>query len=384
MEERRRSIRVNVNLGCELMYGDETFEGQLNDISLGGARITIESEAAKGKVTANHKGTVRFNTIWGMIEAEIMIRRVIREEPFEIGFTFERMSDLASTVFRQMVSDLLRDNLVQSHKTQAISKLVSNMANEVKGPTGLSVMAASHMNELSRNIQEKFDEQTLQPDDLKKYLATIQEHTKTILLQSKRVDELAESFKTISLDQATYERRVFVLPGYLHFIALSLRHDVKKSGHNLTVDAPDIIEVEGYPGAFTTIITNLVRNSLQHAFPNQDGGGDVKVSISSIENDLFQIRIEDNGCGMSAHEQERLFAPFFTSQHDEGGTGLGLNIVGSLVRETFEGQVQIEETTGGGTTFIIDLPTCTSESRGKPAVVREQGDWWQKIRAEPA
>lgn len=383
MEERRRSIRVNVNLGCELLYKDRTFEGQLNDISLGGARMTIDAEEARGQVTANQKGTVRFNTIWGLIEAEIMIRRVIREDPFEIGFTFERMSDLASTVFRQMVSDLLRDNLVQSHKTQAISKLVSNMASEVKGPTGLSVMAASHMSELSLGIQKMFDEQTLQPAELQKYLTTMQEYTKTILQQSKRVDELAESFKTISLDQATYERRVFVLPGYLHFIALSLRHDVKKSGHNLVIDSPDIIEVEGYPGAFTTIITNLVRNALQHAFPEQDEGGNIKVSVRSIENDLFQIRIEDNGCGMSAHEQERLFAPFFTSQRDEGGTGLGLNIVGSLVRETFEGQVQIEDTPGGGTTVIIDLPTCTAESRSKPAVVKEQADWWQKIRAEP-
>jgi signal transduction histidine kinase len=257
------------------------------------------------------------------------------------------------------------------------------MANEVKGPTGLSVMAASHMNELSLSIQKMFDEQTLQPEELQKYLTTMQEHTQTILLQSKRVNELAESFKTISLDQATYERRVFVLPGYLHFIALSLRHDVNKSRHNLVIDAPDIIEVEGYPGAFTTIVTNLVQNSLQHAFPDQDGGGNIKVSIRSIENDLFQIRIEDNGGGMSAPEQERLFAPFFTSQHDEGGTGLGLNIVGSLVRETFEGKVQIEETPGGGTTFIIDLPTCTSESRGKPAVLKEQGDWWQKIGADP-
>ena len=143
MEERRRSIRVNINLSCELMYHDITFHGQLNDISLGGARMTIDSAKARESIKANEKGTVRFNTIWGMIEAEIMIRRIIRESPFEIGFTFERMSDLASTVFRQMVSDLLRDNLVQSHKTQAISKLVSNMANEVKGPTGLSVMAAS-------------------------------------------------------------------------------------------------------------------------------------------------------------------------------------------------------------------------------------------------
>ena len=369
MEERRRSIRVNINLSCEFMYNGITFHGQLNDISLGGARMTIDSEKAVQSIKANEKGTVRFNTIWGMIEAEIMIRRIIREVPFEIGFTFERMSDLASSVFRQMVSDLLRDNLVQSHKTQAISKLVSNMANEVKGPTGLSVMAASHVTELSQSIQAKFEEKSLQPAELKEYLTSMIENANIILQQSKRVDELAESFKTISLDQATYERRVFVLPGYLHFIALSLRHDIKKSGHKLTIEAPEIIEVEGYPGAFTTIVTNIVRNALQHAFTDGQEG-EIKITVKTIENELFQVTIADNGCGMQADEQERLFAPFFTSQRDEGGTGLGLNIVGSLVRETFEGQAKIQETEGGGTTLVIDLPTCTAQSRTQPAVVR--------------
>ena len=109
-----------------------------------------------------------------------------------------------------------------------------------------------------------------------------------------------------------------------------MRHDVKKSGHTLVLDTPDIIEVEGYPGAFTTIVTNIVRNALQHAFAEGETG-EITISVRAIENDLFQVRISDNGCGMQEEEQERLFAPFFTSQRDEGGTGLGLNIVGSLI-----------------------------------------------------
>ena len=58
--------------------------------------------------------------------------------------------------------------------------------------------------------------------------------------------------------------------------------------------------------------------------------------------------------------------------------------MGSLVRETFDGQVKIEETEGGGTTFIIDLPTSTAQSRTQPAVIREHGEWWKKITTGPA
>ena len=152
-----------------------------------------------------------------MIEAEIMIRRIIRESLFEIGFTFEHERPRLHCISAMVT--ICADNLVQSHKTQAISRLVS-MANEVKGPTGLSVMAASHVTELSQSIM-KIRSSNAKARGAQKYLDNTVENANIILQQSKRVDELAESFKTISLDQATYDRRVFVLPGYLHFITLS-------------------------------------------------------------------------------------------------------------------------------------------------------------------
>lgn len=382
MEERRRSIRVNISLSCELLYNDIAFHGQLNDISLGGARMTIDLEHGPEKIPVGAKGQARFNTIWGMIEAEIMVRRVIRESPYEFGFTFERMSDLASSVFRQMVGDLLRDNLVQAHKTQAISKLAASMANEVKGPTGLSVMAASHMTALTRNIQEMFNNQSLQPAQLQAYLEAMIDNANIVLQQSKHVDELAEGFKTISLDQATYDRRVFVLPGYLHYVMLSLRHDIKKAGLRCVIDAPEIIEVEGYPGAFATIVTNLVRNSIQHAFNDREDGN-ITIGVRNVNDSTFEISVSDNGCGIREEDRDRLFEPFFTSEHHDGGTGLGLNIVGSLVRETFAGKAKIETPQDGGVSFVIELPTATAESRSTPAVIRGQSDWWQKITSKP-
>ncbi|MEC9464379.1 MAG: ATP-binding protein, partial [Myxococcota bacterium] len=338
MEERRKSIRVNVSMTCNLKFGGVEYKGIINDLSISGARVTIDSQTARESLKENETGEVNFTTMWGMIEAEVLIQRVVRLHPFELGIVFVRMNEIASQVFQRMVGDLLRDNLVQSHKTQALSQLVSSMAHEVKGPIGVTVMAASHLQQLAEEIREKFKQQSLQPEMLESFLDSMDENTKIILNQGKRVNELADCFKTISLDQTTFERRVFVLPGYLHYVLLSLKTKLDKTGHELIVETPDTIEMEGYPGAFAQVISNLVENALLHAFDG-DEGGTIKIRVIALNDDTIEVTLSDNGKGITTVDTNHIFGPFFTTENSERGTGMGLNIAGSLVIETMGGKI---------------------------------------------
>jgi len=381
MEERRKSIRVNVSMTCNLILGDAEYEGIISDLSISGARVTLDSQKAKESIKPPMSGAITFTTIWGIIEAEVSIQRIVRENPFEIGIVFGRMNDVASNVFQRMVGDLLRDNLVQTHKTQALSELVSSMAHEVKGPIGVTVMAASHLQHLASEIQEQFEQQSLQPEMLKSFLETMHENTKIILEQGKRVNELAECFKTISLDQTTYERRVFVLPGYLHYVLLSLKTKIEKTGHELTVNAPDTVEMEGYPGAFAQMVTNLVENALLHAF-DEENGGNISLELTCPNPENIQLTIADDGKGFTGVDTNHLFGPFFTTESERGGgTGMGLNIVGSLVIETMGGQIECKTKEGKGTTFRITIPTSSADARAVPAVALASGLWWNKLNA---
>ena len=64
---------------------------------------------------------------------------------------------------------------------------------------------------------------------------------------------------------------------------------------------------------------------------------------------------DDNGCGISAADRERVFEPFFTTKEPGKGTGLGLAIARNVVLE-HGGTIEIESQPGAGTTAYVDLP----------------------------
>lgn len=96
-----------------------------------------------------------------------------------------------------------------------------------------------------------------------------------------------------------------------------------------------------------TIMANLLENSRQH------GASAVKITASVAE-DMLQLAVEDNGKGISTANAAKLFIPFFTTKREQGGTGLGLVIVRSLLH-AYKAEIicQPAET---GAAFLITVP----------------------------
>jgi signal transduction histidine kinase len=87
-----------------------------------------------------------------------------------------------------------------------------------------------------------------------------------------------------------------------------------------------------------------------------EGEEDGVITVSSKllpENDLIEIRIQDNGAGISDENLERLFNPFFTTKTH--GTGLGLSICHEIITR-HGGTIEAESVEGEGTAFVITLP----------------------------
>lgn len=79
--------------------------------------------------------------------------------------------------------------------------------------------------------------------------------------------------------------------------------------------------------------------------------------------DRVEIKIMDNGKGISKEQQERLFEPFFTTK--ENGTGLGLSICQSIIHQ-HKGTIAIESQLRKGTTVTVLLPVSQSGSSPEP------------------
>jgi signal transduction histidine kinase len=72
--------------------------------------------------------------------------------------------------------------------------------------------------------------------------------------------------------------------------------------------------------------------------------------------DNVEIIFSDNGVGMSLDVRRRAFDPFFTTRRDQGGTGLGLHIVYSIVTTRLGGRLDLDSEPGGGTRIQMILP----------------------------
>jgi signal transduction histidine kinase len=82
--------------------------------------------------------------------------------------------------------------------------------------------------------------------------------------------------------------------------------------------------------------------------------------------DVVELRISDNGCGIPEELRERVFEPFFTTKEVGQGTGQGLAMAHKTIVGKHHGELRLESTPGKGTTFIIRLPLKEPED-GKEA-----------------
>ncbi len=270
----------------------------------------------------------------------------------------ERTRELqqSNDALRQTLDELrlAQKQLVQSEKLAALGGLVAGIAHEVNTPLGVGVTAASHLNAECRRASMALEEGRLDEDDLQRFVNTAARSADLILRNLRRADELVRSFKQVAVDQSSEQRRAFELGGYLDEILLSLHPRLKRTRHEVGVDCDSEIVMNSYPGALYQVIINLVINSLDHAFDENQGG---HISISArAEDDRVTLEYIDDGKGMEEQVAARMFDPFFTTRRGAGGSGLGLHIVFNLVTKVLGGTISCETAPGKGVSFSIELP----------------------------
>ena len=85
-------------------------------------------------------------------------------------------------------------------------------------------------------------------------------------------------------------------------------------------------------------------------------GGYLTVRTRSGASGEVVIEVEDNGPGIPDDIKAKIFEPFFTTKPAGQGTGLGLSVTYGIIKD-HDGQIQIEDVSGGGTRFVVSLPT---------------------------
>jgi signal transduction histidine kinase/CheY-like chemotaxis protein len=131
---------------------------------------------------------------------------------------------------------------------------------------------------------------------------------------------------------------------------------IDSRGHELTLRLPtDPIRLEADPTRLEQVIANLLNNAAKYTMP----GGHIWVT-AEVEGGEAKVRVRDNGIGVPPDVLDRVFEPFVQSEgslaRSEGGLGIGLTLVRSLV-EMHGGRVEAHSPgLGQGSEFMVRLP----------------------------
>jgi len=163
------------------------------------------------------------------------------------------------------------------------------------------------------------------------FLRAIQDRARGALARSERFDVVRVVRSCITLESRVLKDR-----------RVSLELDA----------AVDTAYLQGDPNALYDMLVNLIRNA---ADASADRPAPVRIGVALVGQSL-QLTVRDQGRGILAQDLDRVFEPGFTTKEFGQGSGMGLVVVHSVVRNMFGGSVAVDSTVGVGTTVTVTLP----------------------------
>jgi signal transduction histidine kinase len=227
-----------------------------------------------------------------------------------------------SESFKQM-------SIALNERLEYIHQFASHVSHEFKTPLtsmqGALELLQEHSDGMSIEQRNRFISNLLADTERMKQLMNR-------LLELARADSLQTSPQTTVvlplLDKLTTHYKN-------QGLALTLTTKTHLSSHE-----PHKICVNIAKEAFESVLRNLLNNSLQH------GATTVKITLNITTKKHLYLDLHDNGEGISIANQANIFTPFFTTKRETGGTGLGLDIVTSLLK-VWHSSICLEKSTTG-------------------------------------
>ena len=250
-----------------------------------------------------------------------------------------------------------QEKLVESEKMAALGNLVAGIAHEVNTPLGIALTSVSNCKEELIGIYRDFENDELTEQGFKDFEAICSEGLNLAETSLMRAANLVQDFKRTSADQTSLEIEEIALDEYIPRVCNPLKPMLRKEQVELSIDVTPNLVITTCPGIIAQLLTNLISNAQRHAFGPSVNNDVNRVSVSCSKNAKgIVISVQDNGKGIPEALHKKVFEPFYTTARDKGGTGLGLNILYNLVRQKFNGEIDLTSTPGEGTKVTVCIP----------------------------
>ncbi|MBD2040935.1 ATP-binding protein [Microcoleus sp. FACHB-672] len=273
---------------------------------------------------------------------------------------------------RQRVEENLRamqNQIVVQEKLASLGSLTAGIAHEIRNPlnfvTNFSELSAELAQELFEEIEnqaERLDATTIEYfaellNDLKQNLQKINHH-------GQRADSIVSNMLLHSRGQSGHWEPTDInklLADYVNLAYHGMR--AKEGTFNLSIETDydaEIGKIEVVPQDISRVFLNIINNACYSTHKKKqtlenDFSPVLCVKTKNLE-DRVEIRIRDNGKGMTSEVQDKIFNPFFTTKPAGEGTGLGLSLSHDIIVGQHRGELSVESEAEEYAEFIIVLP----------------------------
>lgn len=248
----------------------------------------------------------------------------------------DEFADLIQAMNR-MLAELTRrqEILVQSHKLRAIGTLTAGVAHELNNPINNITLTAHMLLQDDQNLSAIDRREMLQD------LVSQADRSQGIISHLLNFAHESE-LKMEPLDLGELVRETLRLAG----------NQIKLAGVRLDVNIrPDLPPLRGDRQQLSQVILNILINALDA----MGSGGRIHIKASCQDQNLFVLKISDNGPGIPPSILPHIFDPFFTTKPPGKGTGLGLAVSQGIIAR-HGGEISVVSEVGVGTTFTVTLP----------------------------
>ncbi|WP_201980710.1 sensor histidine kinase [Hymenobacter rubidus] len=320
-----------------------------------------------------------------------------RDEIGELGVAFNKMVNDLSTARQELEArtgelitekkksdDLLeglkktlfdlketQEQLIRQEKLASIGQLTKGLVDRLLNPLNYVSNFANISIELLGESKEllaidKYASDEYVQEELMPLLAMVETNTEKIKEHGVSLTRIVRSMNKL----LQVKSDVFIatnLNTFLENQLISYKTEIDKTYSYIPLELIKCTEhqdvtVSILPAEMSLVLFSLLNNAMYsvHEKSLADASFKPKVTVeTSFSDDFMEIRIQDNGKGISEVEKKQLFSPFFTTKPTSRGTGLGLFISQDIVR-IHKGNIYVDTKLDSFTAFVITLPLSTS------------------------
>jgi signal transduction histidine kinase len=246
-------------------------------------------------------------------------------------------------------------NLITSEKLASLGALVAGIAHELNTPIGNTLLTATALSDMVSEFEKQYAAGGIKRSALEAHMADTKLACGIMASSLSRAAELITSFKQVSVDQTSDNRRRFELGEVVRDTVATYSAQLRRANCRIEVDVAPMLVLDSYPGGLGQVLSNLINNALLHAF-EKSSAPKIVISAREIEHGQVMLNFSDDGVGMAPKTLHQVFDPFFTTKMGQGGSGLGMNIVYNVVTGMLGGSIGIASTPGTGTSVTIMMP----------------------------